>query len=284
MDKSLRASLKPLVLFVGLHDEYPAANPNGNPPACVIKNPSIRNVVWQSFLSNSESGKTPLTYKSVPVNHRFRPKKERNSNYKPRGLIKSNWMYKHLHVLPAVVVVYFELEWDDQRWDNVQAGCANTLAGIRAGLQGRETRLVVVLIQQHATPKDESQTEARAIIFRRTCEVEGKNSLFILPMNDNKDLNVYVRRLESVFRDLAVQYTEDCQRRIKNHRLDATGLPAQILVVRHQFKLGFLAEMAENHSDALLHYNMAYNSIFNVQNSGERSYEVKSMAGMINFR
>ena len=43
---------------------------------------------------------------------------------------------------------------------------------------------------------DETQTEQRAIGFRRTCEVEGKNSLFILPLEstDFKDLRMYILR------------------------------------------------------------------------------------------
>jgi hypothetical protein len=43
---------------------------------------------------------------------------------------------------------------------------------------------------------DETQTEQRAISFRRACEVEGKNSLFVLPLESTnfKDVRMYILR------------------------------------------------------------------------------------------
>ena len=40
-------------------------------------------------------------------------------------------MYKHLHAIPAVVVLFFELEWDADNWQARQAECARTIKETR---------------------------------------------------------------------------------------------------------------------------------------------------------
>eukprot|EP00123_Amoebidium_parasiticum_P013280 comp21872_c0_seq1/m.31288 comp21872_c0_seq1/g.31288 ORF comp21872_c0_seq1/g.31288 comp21872_c0_seq1/m.31288 type:complete len:1149 (-) comp21872_c0_seq1:208-3654(-) len=279
MDASLKGSPQPLVFFMGLHSDGVTPNLDGS---------SVGDTVWRGFNVNAEPTKARLNYRSVHMNYRFPPRKGKKDydHYQPAGILKNNWIYKHLHVLPAVTVVFFELEWDDPRWDERQNECSTALSNIRKGVQGRDTKLVVVLIQQSATPKDEAQTESRAISFRRACEVEGKNSLFILPLDstDPKDLRVYILRLEGVFRELAQQYYEDCARRVKSHRTELNANAQHMLLVRHQFKLGFFAEMNGNNTDALKHYNSSYTNLFSIRNRADRAYEVKTVAGFINFK
>ena len=51
--------------------------------------------------------------------------------YLPKGILKSKWMQKHLHHVPAVVVVFYELDWDDAQWKDRQTECAETVQKVR---------------------------------------------------------------------------------------------------------------------------------------------------------
>jgi len=40
-------------------------------------------------------------------------------------------MYKHLHEVPAVVVVFFDLDWDEHMWKERQMECATRVEIVR---------------------------------------------------------------------------------------------------------------------------------------------------------
>jgi len=56
--------------------------------------------------------------------------------YIPKGILKSTWMNKHLNKIPAVVVVFFELDWDDSAWRERHLECASRVQVVRSSLQG----------------------------------------------------------------------------------------------------------------------------------------------------
>ncbi|QQP52267.1 Uncharacterized protein FKW44_004369 [Caligus rogercresseyi] len=52
-------------------------------------------------------------------NLEFPPLKERRSNYDwyiPKGILKRNWMSKHLNQIPSVVVLFVQLDWKHPNW------------------------------------------------------------------------------------------------------------------------------------------------------------------------
>lgn len=53
-----------------------------------------------------------------------------------------------------------------------------------------------------------------------------------------------------MFSELAHGYYEDCMRRVRSHRVEAAA-SHYILTTRHQFKLGFFAELGGLSADAL---------------------------------
>lgn len=61
---------------------------------------------------------------------------------------------------------------------------------------GSEEAFQRIAADLYSGAADETQTEQRAIGFRRACEVEGKNSLFVLPLESTqfKDLRMYILR------------------------------------------------------------------------------------------
>lgn len=53
--------------------------------------------------------------------------------YIPKGILKTGWMNKHLNLVPALVVVFYELDWDEPQWKEKQSECATRVEIVRYG-------------------------------------------------------------------------------------------------------------------------------------------------------
>lgn len=51
--------------------------------------------------------------------------------YIPKGILKTGWMNKHLNLVPALVVVFYELDWDEPQWKEKQSECATRVEIVR---------------------------------------------------------------------------------------------------------------------------------------------------------
>ena len=51
--------------------------------------------------------------------------------YIPKGILKTSWLKKHQQEVPAVVVIFFDLDWDDQLWKERQMECATRVDIVR---------------------------------------------------------------------------------------------------------------------------------------------------------
>ena len=192
-------------------------------------------------------------------------------------------MNKHLKDLPAVVVVFFELDWNDPDWNEKKLEVAGKLESLRSTLAGRGTKMAVVLIQKEPTAglptgsNDDTVAAERASALCSACELS-QRSLFVLPLA-TPNLQGFVVRLENAFYELAQNYYHQEIRGIKAHRLDkmessngvATNYPAfsvsrdylnktthLYLFVRHQFKIGFLNELKRDIHTAYKHYTQVF--------------------------
>lgn len=119
----------------------------------------------------------------------------------------------------------------------------------RAALDGRNTRLTVVLIQSSLPlPAGEDiLASERAVALCASCEINAK-SLFVLPHGDH--LQGYIVRLETAFYDLAQNYYHTEAKNVKSHRDHLNKTTHQYLFVRHQFKMGFLYELKQDNHTA----------------------------------
>ena len=64
-----------------------------------------------------------------------KPKRQSYEWYHPKGILKRNWILKHLHVLPAVIVLFEDLEWNDPEWTEKQYQCVSTMQTIKNSIQ-----------------------------------------------------------------------------------------------------------------------------------------------------
>ena len=132
-------------------------------------------------------------------------------------------MNKHLKDLPAVVVVFFELDWNDPDWNEKKLEVAGKLESLRSTLAGRGTKMAVVLIQKEPTAglptgsNDDTVAAERASALCSACELS-QRSLFVLPLA-TPNLQGFVVRLENAFYELAQNYYHQEIRGIKAHRL-----------------------------------------------------------------
>lgn len=55
--------------------------------------------------------------------------------YQPKGIIKRNWILKHLHVLPAVIALFQDIEWNDPDWTGKQYQCLSAIQSIKSQIQ-----------------------------------------------------------------------------------------------------------------------------------------------------
>lgn len=69
----------------------------------------------------------PSNYE-IPI---VKPKRQSYEWYHPKGILKRNWILKHLHVLPAVIVLFQDLEWNDPQWTEKQYQCVSFMQTIK---------------------------------------------------------------------------------------------------------------------------------------------------------
>lgn len=223
-----------------------------------ITRQSVHKSIWDAFSgtlqrkpADRERDRAAVQYKLLPPNYEFpvaKPKRTSYEWYHPKGILKRNWMLKHLHVLPSVVVLFQDIEWNDSQWTEKQVQCAAIVQALKNSLQERNTRLCLVLLQKAAPlpPGEDMLAAERVASLTTACGITSK-MLFILPHTEH--LMGYTQRLESAFLDMAQTYYNLMSKRIRTHR-DQLSAAHTTLKIRHQFKLGFVSEMRQDFSTA----------------------------------
>lgn len=250
----------------------------------VLKN-SVHKSIWDAFNSNRKPDRPAVQFKLLPPNYEFpvaKPKRASYEWYHPKGILKRNWMLKHLHVLPSVVVLFQDMEWNDPLWTDKQVQCASTIQSLKNCLQERNTRLALVLLQKDAPlpPGEDMLASERAASLTNACGISSK-MLFILPHTDH--LVGYTSRLESALLEMAQGYYTLMAKRIRTHRDQLTS-SHHVLKIRHQFKLGFVSEMRQDFSTALKHYSQAFANLEEIRVVDTNCLEIKTIAGFLNYK
>ncbi|XP_058829687.1 trafficking protein particle complex subunit 11 isoform X2 [Topomyia yanbarensis] len=250
-----------------------------------VQRNTIHKTIWDAFNNGKRPESESIQYKLLPASYEFpvsKPKHQSYEWYHPKGILKRNWMLKHLHVLPAVVVLFQDLEWSDPQWGEKQLQCASIIQSLKNSLQGRNTRLAVVLLQKGMTvPQGEDMLASeRAAHLTSTCDINAK-MLFVLPHNDH--LMGHILRLHSAFLELAQSYYTQMMKQIRLHREQLTD-SHQILKIRHQFKLGFVSELKLDQSNALRHYRQTYANLDEIRIVDTNCLEIKTVAGFVNYK
>ncbi|CAH8564741.1 unnamed protein product [Dicrocoelium dendriticum] len=271
LPQELCSKPEPLVVLSGLDTE-------GN---------QVHRSVWKAFTCNRGYDRDPLAFHCLPVDHQFpRPKLKpagAQDWFLPKGILKTGWMRKHLENVPAVVAVFFTLDWAEPHWDERSSECARLVETVRSNLAGRESKLVLILIQTRALlPLGEDlNAMERAQALCSKCDLPGKN-LFVL--SHTNLLYGCITRLEGEFRDIAANYYHQRIKKIKMHKDSLNKSTHQLLFVRYEFKIAFFGELMQDTSLAMKHYQYAYNHLLEQRMLDIHALELKTVAAFINYK
>ncbi|KAH0616126.1 hypothetical protein JD844_027010 [Phrynosoma platyrhinos] len=247
---------------------------------------AVHRAVWDAFCANRRADRVPISFKVLPGDHEYPKCRTKRTSYEwyiPKGILKTGWMNKHLNLVPALVVVFYELDWDEPQWKEKQSECATRVEIVRQSLQGRNTKVAVVLIQKKTPlpPGEDVIASERAAALCNACDLSGK-SLFVLPHTDH--LVGYIIRLENAFYEHAQTYYYTEIRRVKSHKEYLNKTTHQLLFVRHQFKIAFFSELKQDTQNALKNYRTAYNLVHELRAHETNMLEIKTLAGFINYK
>ncbi len=230
--------------------------------------------IHQPIISNLPQ-KNALRFLSLPLGHSF-PKHKTSSHrtnppfyegYQPDGILKANWISKHCDVLPAVVTLLFE--WDDgdaagtptaaavlQTWEHtvVQA----ILAFKKDNASREEMRLLLVVVHHHGTTaEDESWINERLHTVAKASGLDSKSTFLLTTV----DLKTALRKLEDRLYEMCCDHYRTQSKRVKKLKDKLNKNTQSKLLVRHQFKVAFFAELAGDSVSALKYYNQSYSSL-----------------------
>ncbi|XP_053735696.1 trafficking protein particle complex subunit 11 [Synchiropus splendidus] len=247
---------------------------------------AVHRAIWDAFCANRRADRVPISFKVLPGDHEYPKCRTKRTSYEwyiPKGILKTGWMNKHLNLVPALVVLFYELDWDDPQWKEKQSECATRVEIVRSSLQGRNTKVAVVLIQKKTPlpPGEDLVASERATALCGACDLSGK-SLFVLPHTDH--LVGYIIRLENAFYEHAQTYYYTEIRRVKSHKEFLNKTTHQLLFVRHQFKIAFFSELKQDTQNALKYYRTAYSLVHELRVHETNMLEIKTMAGFINYK
>uniref|UniRef100_A0A6Q2ZQJ1 Trafficking protein particle complex subunit 11 n=1 Tax=Esox lucius TaxID=8010 RepID=A0A6Q2ZQJ1_ESOLU len=247
---------------------------------------AIHRAIWDAFCANRRADRVPISFKVLPGDHEYPKCRTKRTSYEwyiPKGILKTGWMNKHLNLVPALVVLFYELDWDDPVWKEKQSECATKVEIVRTSLQGRNTKVAVVLIQKKTPlpPGEDLVASERAASLCNACDLSGK-SLFVLPHTDH--LVGYIIRLENAFYEHAQTYYYTEIRRVKSHKEFLNKTTHQLLFVRHQFKIAFFSELKQDTQNALKYYRTAYSLVHELRTHETNMLEIKTMAGFTNYK
>ncbi|XP_014236114.1 trafficking protein particle complex subunit 11 [Trichogramma pretiosum] len=251
-----------------------------------ISNP-IYHAIWDAFSNNRRPDGAAVQFKLFNSTHEFptvKPKRNSYEWYIPKGILKRNWMNKYMNEVPAVIVIFYDLDWHDSQWNEKKMECASRVQSLRAALEGRSTKIAVVLVQKEAPPLPDTEdlvATERATALCAACELPNK-MLYLLPYTDH--LLGYTFRLEHVLYELAQNFYHQEYKIVKNHREQLNKTAHQYLFVRHQFKMAFLNELKQDQTTALKHYQQAYNNLLDIRMVDTNSLEIKTVASFINYK
>ncbi|CAI9767812.1 unnamed protein product [Fraxinus pennsylvanica] len=201
------------------------------------------------------------------------------------GIVKRDWLSKHRTRVPAVVVALFSsdhVSGDPAQWLQV----CNNLENIKATIQGRNIKLLVVVVTQSGSIDDTS--EDRMISLRKRAEVDSKNLVIFVP-DDPLELKQSLNRLGTACAELANAYYRDEGRRVKA-RLERKNFGSIDLHIRYCFKVAVYAEFRRDWLEALKMYEEAYHALREVVGISTRLplvqslVEVKSIAEQFHFK
>ncbi|CAF0724301.1 unnamed protein product [Brachionus calyciflorus] len=248
-----------------------------------IRHNAVHKEIWDGFYSKNN---TKFRYSLLDGDHEYPKAKGKRSLevYVEKGILKTNWFHKHLYLIPSLVVVFFELDWDEPNWKEKQMECATKIELVRQSLLDRNTRIILILIQKHPNipvDGDSGLTKERYPSLCNACSIK-TNHLFLLHV---EYLQGYIMKLEEeAFNEPTQTYYNLEIKAVKFKRDSLIKVTHQYLFVRLPIKIAFFNEMKQDIFKAIDNYKQAYLSLLDIRFGDTNTLEIKTVAGIINYK
>ncbi|KRZ74180.1 Trafficking protein particle complex subunit 11 [Trichinella papuae] len=256
-----------------------------------VRNNLAHKNIWEALIMNRRPDRPPLNFQLVSGDSHdltTMRTKEPSQEAAVKGILKVDWMAKHLHRVPAVLVLFVDLDWNSPFWNEKLSECASKIQSIRHSFYGRNPYLALVLVQSFVTlPTDELATQKAAELCS-SCELSSK-LLFILPQSEHL-FGYVVRlcdnfyRLEFAFYDLAQNYYQNELKLLKSKKEALSRTVSQRLYVRYSFKQGFFSELRQDAHSALKYYKQAYQMLLEIEPVDTAVTELKVIGGYLTYK
>ncbi|VDP03561.1 unnamed protein product [Heligmosomoides polygyrus] len=222
----------------------------------------------------------PLNLRLVSGELELPQKKDKKSG---KGILRRDWPSKYLERVPALIVLFLDLDWDHSSWNEKKTEAESKCASLRSSA-GQASRLAVVLLQQRSVPTsgDDPLATERAHELCQICHLTPRQ-LFVVPILGDLTVSGYVSKLESAFHELAQGFY---QQKLKTIRARSIANNSPALVVRQLFKLAFISELRQDTHTAYRNYRLAYEQCKDHMESwdGVDIFEWRSVVGLLNYK
>ncbi|KAL6911366.1 hypothetical protein ACP4OV_000171 [Aristida adscensionis] len=265
--EELRTPPISLVSIVGcpeLHPSISAALSSQQPPMNTLALPDFSKT---SILARSGKARDPLAPPQAPA-----------------GILKKDWLLKHRTRVPAAVAALFradQVSGDPAQW--LQA-CSD-LENLKSVIHGKNTKLVVVLIQAQA---GDELSEDVTVALRKRAEIDSKN-LIVLVEHDETEWNKSLNKLRNVFAELCSAFYKEEGRRVKA-RIEKRNFGSVELSVRYCYKVAVYAEFRRDWPEALKFYEEGVRVLREMIGTStrlpptQRLVEIKAVAEQFHFK
>lgn len=251
-----------------------------------IQNKATHKAVWEAFAMNRRTDRTPLHFRLLSVDFQMpsmKPKRQSYEWYTPKGILKSNWISKYLYKVPSLVVLFYDLDWNDTNWTEKKNELATKVQTTKTVLGERNVRIALVLIQSGiSVPGEDTGAAEKAATLCTACDLPAKH-LFVLPHSDAHLLG-YTVRLENALSEIGWSFYQGEIKGVRGHRDFLNKTNHSLLFVRHQFKLGFLNELRNDPQTAIKHYAQSYHHLLELRSTDTNLHEIRVVAAIINYK
>ncbi|KAI9362023.1 Gryzun, putative trafficking through golgi-domain-containing protein [Zopfochytrium polystomum] len=271
-----------------------------------------------SFLRENRS--FPPANRLGPTTHSSLSPLNPSSPLFPDGIMSPSWVKRHREQVPSAVVSFYSL-WDKSA-DETIVERRDPLIGSdgvtaterekdqqlcqeinerRRNVQDRGIKFAVVLLLK-GNSMETQHLDERVAFIRRTCSLDTKNSLFVLPLITGaaNEVTDFINGLQKHLYENAVAYYREHGKRIKKKKsklpvmplrpTTVSNLPLSLTAqhstapssstsptakplhpigwsVRYEYKMGVFAEFRQDLDNAERHYEGAYQSLVDMFHS-----------------
>jgi hypothetical protein len=205
-----------------------------------INNNPVHKSIYSAFLNLKK-----INYKLLSADFEASSNTEKQSLRSSSGVLKRDWPLKYINNRPALIVLFVDLNWNHPEFAQKKMECESKMASLRQNLNCKETRIVLVLIQEKSESVEEQFVKERATELCSALQLTEKQ-LFVFPTHENHDS--VASRLDGLFYEFSQQFYQSLLRKIRSRSIPNNY---SNLLVRQQFKMAFLSEMRHDTHSAL---------------------------------